>query len=154
MMQAISQIVQELRGLGESVFRLVKAELELVLEMWRRSLIELGKGLALLGAAFYVLVLLAPLLLVFAAIDGLSDWLEWPYWASALVVLGVVLLVGLVLALIAKRILTRRFENPVVILSRRLDDQRGWWHERVNYLEKRLPAGAAGRGELDDDFSR
>lgn len=154
MIQAINQIVQELRGLGESVFRLVKAELELVLEMWRRSLVELGKGIALLGAAFYVLVLLAPLLMVFAAIDGLSDWLEWPYWASALVVLGVVLLVGLVLALVAKRILTRRFENPVVILTRRLDDQRGWWHERVNYLENRLPAGAAGRGELDDDFSR
>jgi MFS family permease len=154
MLQAISQIVQELRGLGESVFRLVKAELELVLEMWRRSLIELGKGIALLGAAFYVLVLLAPLLAVFAAIDGLSDWLDWPYWASALVVLGVVLLVGLVLALVAKRILTRRFENPAVILSRRLDDQRGWWHERVMYLEKSLPAGAAGRGELDDDFDR
>ncbi len=153
MVEALTLILQELRGLGESFFRLLRAEIELVLEMWKRSLIELGKGVALLGAAAYLFALCVPALLLFAAVDGLAAWLEWPHWGAALVVMAVVLLVTLILTLIARRILTRRFENPAVLLTRRLDDSRGWWHERVNYLEKRLPAGAAGRGDFDDDFA-
>lgn len=153
MIEALTQVIEELRGLGESVFRLVRAEIELVLEMWKRSLIELGKGVALLGAAAYLFALCVPALLIFAAVDGLVHWLEWPYWGAALVVVSVILLVILVLTLIAKRILIRRFENPATLLTRRIDDSRGWWHERVSYVEKRLPAGAAGRGGFDDDFA-
>lgn len=154
MVEALKVIVDEMRGLGESFFRLVKAEIELVLEMWKRSLIELGKGLAFLGAAAYIFLLCVPALLIFAAVDGLAQWRGWPHWQAALVVVSAAFLVALVLAMIARRIFARRFESPAVLLTRRLDDHRGWWHERVHYVEKRLPAGAAGRGELDDDFSR
>lgn len=149
MSQGFTGLIEELRGLGESAFALIRAEIELLLEMWRRSLIELGKSVALLGAAAYIFLLCVPALLLFAAVDALADQLEWPHWGAALVVLSAVLLLGLVLALIARHILTRRFENPAVLLRRRLDDQRGWWHERVLYLEKRLPAAA---GEFHDDF--
>ena len=155
MSQGFSVFLQELRGLGESFFKLVRAEIELLLEMWRRSLIELGKSVALLGAAAYIFLLCVPALLLFAAVDGLAQWLKWPYWGAALVVMAVVLLVAVVLALIARHILTHRFENPAVLLRRRLDDQRGWWHERVLYLERQLPGGAAvapQAGEFDDDF--
>lgn len=149
MSQGFTGFLQELRGLGESLFALVRAEVALLLEMWRRSLVELGKSMALFGAAAYIFVLCVPALLLFAAVDGLAQSLDWPHWGAALVVLAAVALVGLALALIARHILTHRFENPAVLLRHRLDDQRGWWHERVLYLEKRLPAAA---GDVHDDF--
>ena len=119
------------RALGESLFEVVRAELEVVGESLKRSGRWLGISLGLFAAAGFLILACLPALLILAAVAGLREGRGWPLWAAALAVAGVVLIIGLVLALIARVVLARRFENPVATVRYRFADHVAWWDERI-----------------------
>lgn len=140
-------LFEDLRGIGEAYLGLLRAELGVLLGRFKRTAIGAGKAAALGAGALYLLLLCVPALLIFALVDLLSSKLGWPYWQSALAVVGAVMLVILVLALLARRIWVREVESPAISVQRRLDDHRGWWHERLMYERPEI-----GDGGFDDDF--
>ncbi|MEM1202934.1 MAG: phage holin family protein [Acidobacteriota bacterium] len=134
--------------LGDSVLTLLKAELSVVIEGWKRWFIELAKVLALVAVSLLIFVYL-PFLALFAAVDGVKHATQWPhYWQSALAVLGLAFLVIALLGAIGAYILKRRMESPVTTVQRRLDDNRGWWQRQV-FLED--PDSTARLEEIRDE---
>lgn len=126
-----------LQDLGDAVVELVRAEVAVVTDRWRRTLFELAK---IAGLVFVVLVVFfyLPFLALLGLVDAVRALAGWPIWGAALAVLGVALVFCLILALIAKYILSRYVEAPNETVRRRLDDASGWWHERVAHEPHRL----------------
>jgi protein-S-isoprenylcysteine O-methyltransferase Ste14 len=93
-----------LRRLREDVANLIRTEIELAKSEVQAKLKVHARGVALiaLAAAFLLLGLFA---LVGAAIFALA--LELSYWASALIVGGVLLLIALLLAWLGQRAIKR-----------------------------------------------
>jgi MFS family permease len=133
-------LIEDFRLLGQSFVGLVRAEAALVFELWKRSLIELGKAAAFISAALYVGALCLPALILVVAVDGLAQWQAWPYWKAASVVLAAAFFLTALLAFVGYQIFRRRFESPARSFRRRLDDHSAWWHERLLY-ERALTKG-------------
>ncbi len=133
-------------ALGEALIEVLRAELAVIAEAWKRSGRELGVALGVLALAAYLALVCLPALLIFAAVAALS--LVWPLWAAALAVAGLVVLVIAVLALVAKHRMTRRFENPVATVQHRLTDHKAWWSERI--LSAGTTAGDSDEAPEDD----
>jgi hypothetical protein len=118
----------ELLGdVGRSALDLVGAEAASAREeLWdlaRRGIVVLAIGLV--AGAFGFWALGAALT---AAIAGLAVWL--PVWGASLVLFGVLGLIALALALVARARL-RRLENPGAILMRRVESHLEFWREEV-----------------------
>ncbi|MEM9555869.1 MAG: phage holin family protein [Acidobacteriota bacterium] len=126
-----------LQDLGDAVVELVRAEVSVVTDRWRRTLIELAK---IAGLIFVVMVVFfyLPFLALLGLVDAVRALANWPIWGAAAAVLGAAVLFCLILALIAKYILSRYVEAPNQTVVRRLDDASGWWHERVAHEPHRL----------------
>ncbi len=132
---------------GEALVEVLRAELEVITEVWSRSFRELALALAMLAAAGYVALICLPTLLIIAMVSALS--LVWPVWGAALAVAALVtLIVALVAALAFKR-LRDRFENPVETVKHRVADHAAWWNERI-LNEGEGAAGADSLGQGND----
>ncbi len=92
--RSLFQLIGELPGLFAE---LVRAEIGAIKEELKRAAIRAGIGIGLLGAAAFLL-LLALVVLIIAAIAGLATVL--PFWASALIIFGVIVLLAVLLALL------------------------------------------------------
>ncbi len=138
-------------ALGQALVEVLRAELAVVAEAWKRSGRELGVALGVLAVAAYLALICLPSLFIFAAVVGLEAGLGWPLWAAALAVAGLVMVVIAVLALVVKHRLVRRFENPVATVQHRLADHKAWWSDRILNDEKTL--GESDEA-LDDDRDR
>ncbi len=133
------------RGLGEAMIGVLRAEAAVVGEAWKRSGRELGKVLVVAIVAGYLAVIIVPTLLVAALMSGLMEAFEWPLWGAALVVAAVVGLTIFVLVRIAAYLMTRKFESPVATVQHQVEDHRAWWSERI------LSDGQQ-EGEADEDL--
>ncbi len=86
--RSLLQLIGELPGL---VGELIRAEIDAIKAELKEKAIRAGVGVGLVFAAVFVLVL-SIIVLVFAAIAGLATVL--PYWASALIIFGALVLVA------------------------------------------------------------
>lgn len=138
--------IEQGRSLGQSYLDLLRAEWDQLLRELMVSVKKLGIGSALLIAAgmiaFWWIAVLAFFLIMVVAI-----WL--PVWASAGIVLLVLLLVMGILAGIGISRL-KSIENPVDTVGRRWDDHLDWWENRL-LAEERIvekPVGTESRRDL------
>ncbi len=122
---------ETIRAFGEAVIEVLRAEVAVVGETWKRSGRELAKVLGLAVAVAYLGLIMIPTLLLFALLTGLHSGLGWPLWGAALAVVAVAALVALVLVRVAIHLMTRRFESPVATVKHRFADHVEWWNERV-----------------------
>ncbi len=145
-------------ALGESLIEVLRAELAVIGEAWKGSLRHLGIALGFFAVAGYVALVCLPALLIFALVLGLQDllfWafafrgLEWPLWATGLVVALLVALVVYLLVMMALKRLRERFENPVATVKERVADHTAWWNDRV--LNGHGHASGATGLESDND---
>lgn len=138
------------RALGDAVLDLVRAEVKALFEEWKRAGIELAKILAIVFGILLIFVYL-PFLVLFAAVDGVATWWDWPMWGAALAVLGFALLFIALLGGIIAWIWKRRLVGPTVSFQRRLDDHNGWWQRRVYFEQGEQaaisPAMSSSEGE-------
>ncbi len=119
--------LDELRALGAAFLDVLAAEGEALREDVTLSARRLGVALALFGAAAAVAFwLVAALCFVLVAV--LLVWL--PLWATALILVGLLLVATAALAWAATRRL-RQFEGPATTVKRRLADHLGWWRESL-----------------------
>lgn len=136
---------EQVRALGQSYLDLLRAEWDQLVAELLVSARKLGIGSALLVAAamvaFWWFAVLAFFLIMVIAI-----WL--PVWASAGIVLLILLLVMGILAGIGVHRL-KSIDNPADTVGRRWDDHLDWWENRL-LAEERLekPVGAESREEL------
>lgn len=118
------------RAFGEALIEVLRAELAVITETWKRTGRELAFALALLVAAGYVALICLPTLLILALVAGLVA-LGMPIWGAALAVAGLVaLLIGLIAWLAVHR-LQKHAENPVATVKDRFADHTAWWNDRV-----------------------
>lgn len=127
-----------LTSLGEAGWELARAEVRVVsaeVEQAGRKLV--GALLLILVALFALFWAIGVLAMVLTEVAAL--WL--PRWGAALVVLGLFVLVGGILALVARR-RVRSIEPPAETVKRRLHEHRGWWDRKIA-ISSRSPAGGS-----------
>ena len=114
-------------AVGQAGLDLVRAEYGVVASDIKSSGRTLVSSLLLLLAGLFALFwAIGALALVLVEVGSL--WL--PRWGAALAVLALFLLVGLILAIVARRRL-RSIELPADTVRRRLDEHRDWWQQRI-----------------------
>ena len=123
--------IEAFGDLGDAVLDLVRAEIRVITDYWRRTAITYGWIAALAVLTIGLIVLFSPGLLLVVMIDGLSQWQGWAYWQAASAVFGLLILVCLILGAVAAFLFKTRSELPNETLRRRLDDHRGWWQGRM-----------------------
>lgn len=116
-----------LRSLGEAFVEVLTAEAEAFKEDIASSGRNLGMAVALAGLVA-VLVFWAVGTAAFVVFQILLLWLS--AWVSALIVLGLLLVLALAIGALARRRL-HRVETPVATARRRLADHQQWWQERL-----------------------
>ncbi len=124
---------ETLTALGQSLIEVLRAELAVIGEAWKRSGRELGIALGLFAAAAYVGLICLPALLILALVAGLDIWL--PLWGAALVAAALVAVIVYLLVMLAMNRLHKRCENPVTAVKHRFADHIAWWNERVLQVE-------------------
>ena len=135
-------------ALGESLVEVLRAELAVLAEGWKRSGRELGIAIALVVAAGYVALICLPTLLIIALAAGLHA-LGLPLWGAALVVAAVVMLViGLMAWIAVKRL--ERCENPVAAAKDRFSDHVAWWQESILMDDRTLGAADGSQDDAGD----
>ncbi len=139
-----------IRGLGQALLDVLKAEIRGLETEVQRSGRELSIGLGLVLAALgFLFWTLGALLFAFAAV--LAIWL--PLWGAALIVAAVFALAGAVLAWFARKRFAR-FENPLRTARRRFEDHMDWVESRLLVTEP-TASGTSSRGTQagdPDDF--
>lgn len=134
------------RKTGQAYLDLLRAELDKLVADLGVSAKKLGIGLALLIAAGMILFWWIAVL-AFFLIEVVAIWL--PTWASAGIVLLILLLVTATLAFLGVRRL-KSIENPVDTVAGRWDDHLDWWENRLMPEEELRsdPVGAESRKDL------
>lgn len=141
--------VDVFRALGEAFVDVVRAEIEVLAEQWKRWGTKAGIAVGLSILALVLLVVYLPGLLIFAAIDALHETAGWPLWGSALAVAGLAFLVAALLLGIGY-LLLRKEENPMVAAKGRLADHKTWWQDKMLGPEHRLPEGEDDEADKGD----
>lgn len=122
---------QTATALGEALIEVLRAELAVIAEAWKKSARELAVFLGVLAVAGYVALVCLPALLIFAAVTGLHVGLGWPLWGSALTVAAAVALLVSVAVWIALKRLQKKGENPVATVRDRFADHVAWWQDSI-----------------------
>lgn len=138
-----------IRGLGQALLDVLKAEIRGLETEVQRSGQELQKGVGLLAAAVALLFWTVGAL-IFAAAAVLAIWL--PLWGAALIVAGVFGLAGGLLIHFGLGRL-RKFENPLRTARRRFEDHMDWVQGRLLATETPTSTSEAGEyraADLDD----
>ncbi|HXU46366.1 MAG TPA: phage holin family protein [Thermoanaerobaculia bacterium] len=138
-------LTREIRGLGQALVDVLRAELAALERDLARSGGELSKGLGLFGAAA-ALAFWAIGALVVAAIAGLAVWL--PLWGAALLVAVLFAAAAVGLAL-GGRGRIARFENPMATARRRFEDLMDWVQGRLLATEEPVVPAVADAQEDD-----
>lgn len=144
--------IQMVRGLGESLIEVLRAEVATLQDDFNRSGRHLGVALGLFGAALILLFWIVGLL-IFVMVAALHEVL--PLWLAALIVLIVFAVGAGLLAWIGKRHI-KNVENPMQTVRRRVDDHLDWWQnsllremKTVDVTPEEDPAGTGPREEED-----
>lgn len=139
-----------LTPLGEAGWQLARAEYRALSSEVRNAGRKLLAALLLLMAALFALfwAIGALALVVF---EAASLWL--PRWGSSLVVLGLFLLTGAVVALVARRKL-RSIEPPAETVKRRMSEHREWWERRIASPRRRSQVRNSDGAEPGVDGTR
>ena len=126
-MRRLEELAENASSLGQAGLDLARAEAAALSgELKLSSKAFLRIVLLIIGCLFGLFWAVA--VLVFVGIEVGALWL--PRWASALVVLGLLVLLVLMVGLVAWRRL-RRLETPMVTARRRLADHMDWWQKRI-----------------------
>jgi hypothetical protein len=137
------------RALGQSLLDVLRAEAAALGEDFARSArrlaVAVGLAFGLLCVAFWLLGLLLLL-----AVELLA--LVLPRWGAVGIVTAVLVLVGVTLALLARR-RWRELESPARTVGRRWADHLAWWQDRVLAEAPRADPNAqlAGSAEEEDE---
>ncbi len=135
-----------LRSLGQSLVELIDAEAAAL----RGDLADSGRrfSMALAIAALAAFLLFWSVgAAAFTLYQVLRLWI--PPWGSALVVLGLFLLLSWILALIARRRL-RAIEVPSETVRRRIDDHLTWWRGELLLEDEAARADRAIEDETEE----
>jgi len=137
------------RSLGEAVLEVLRAEMAVLAEQWKKAGFLLALALALGGGVFFSMFWLLGLV-VLATVDLVRKVQEWQLWQASLVVAALLLLLML-LALLVAWLLVRRLENPLGAVRDRISDHLAWWQDKLleedHHLSAGLPTGTAVKGE-------
>lgn len=138
--------LEAFRALGNEFLALLRTELEVVSEDWKRAFRYLGIALLLflIAAACFTVVVA---LLIRTSVEVIALWL--PKWQAALVVAAGVLVVVAVAVAIGRWILQRKF-HPLATTRQRLDDHLEWWQDRLLGAEERSLEEGDGDEDTDD----
>lgn len=139
--------IEMLRGLGESLLEVLRAEVATLQEDLGRTSRIAGGALALLGTAFILLFWVVGLL-VFALVAVLTIWLQ--LWAATLIVLALFTAATGLLGWLGWRRL-QQAENPIQTFRRRVDDHLDWWQNTLLRETRPLDVEPVAVGSLDDE---
>lgn len=139
--------IEMLRGLGEALLDVLRAEVATLQEDLTRSGRIAGGALILLGAAL-VLSFWIVGLLIFVAIVVLA--VVMPLWAASLIVLGLFLVATIILGWLGMNRL-KQVENPVETFRRRVDDHLDWWQNTLMREQRPLDVEPVAVTSADDE---
>lgn len=128
------------RALGQAFFDVLRAEMDVLAEQWKRWGARAAIAAGLAALALVLVIVYLPGLLIFALIDGLHTAGGWPLWGAALGVALAITLVAMALVLVGW-VFVRNEQLPHKAAASRFEDHLGWWRSKM--LE-------AGPAELDD----
>lgn len=132
---------EQVRGLGEALLEVWRAELAALRDDYGRAGRDLGRVLAFFAVAAVFGFWAVGALGIFA-FELLARWL--PRWGAAAILFGLLALPAAVAGALAWRRL-QRIEPPVATLERRFAEHSQWWRERVFQESERLGAGDASQ---------
>ena len=127
MRRRLDELSENATALGHAGLDLAKAEVSALSGELKLSGRTFLRVLLLFAGCLFVLFW-AVAVLVFVGIEVGALWL--PRWGSALVVLGLLLLLTALVGVVAWRGL-RHLETPIMTIRRRLEDHLEWWQRRV-----------------------
>ncbi len=133
--------LETFRALGEALLDVLRAEMAVLAERWKRSARELAIAMGLFTAAISLLIHGTVPLLVFASMAAVHELLGWPWWGAALSIAGLSLALAVVAAMLARYVVENRFESFLGAAQERFADHVGWWWERILGDERRLAEG-------------
>ncbi len=139
-----------LRGLGEALLEVLRAEVATLQEDLSRSGRIAGGALALFGVALILLFWILGLL-IFSLVAVAAIWL--PLWGASLVVLALFLAAAAVLSWIGVKRL-KQVENPLQTFRRRVDDHLDWWQSTLLREQRPVdvePVTVTAAGEEDEE---
>ncbi len=127
------------QSVAQAVVSVLKAELEVLSEQWKKWGGRLGLVVGLFGACTAVLVsalLFLPYFLT-ALVQYLTGW-SWA-GASGLVLAIVLLFAGILGAVGVLRM--KRLDDPLAMTRERLDDHLAWWRSNIMEPQPQLDEG-------------
>ncbi|HYU31653.1 MAG TPA: phage holin family protein [Thermoanaerobaculia bacterium] len=142
--------IEMLRGLGEALLEVLRAEVATLQEDLSRSGRIAGGALALFGVALILLFWILGLL-IFSLVAVAAIWL--PLWGASLVVLALFLAAAAVLSWIGVKRL-KQVENPLQTFRRRVDDHLDWWQSTLLREQRPVdvePVTVTAAGEEDEE---
>ena len=137
-----------LRALGEAFSAVLSSEAQALRQDFAASRRKLVGTLVVAGLAFFVLFWAVGAAGI-SILEALS--LVLPRWLSALIVLIVLLCVGGVLGMLAKR----RFasiESPVDTVERRIANHVDWWQQSILDQESDYSVSELNEGDSDEEM--
>ncbi len=129
--------IESLSALGAALLDLVRAEIKAALSDIKVFFRQVAMLLAVGGLLLLILIYI-PFILLLSAIDGIHAMTDWPYWGSALLLFGLVILLMATIAAVAYFLIGRHMRSPVEVFQNRLDDHKGWWRNDVLDEPRRL----------------
>lgn len=132
MSRRLDELTGNASAVGRAGLTLARAEFAALSEDLKLSGRSLGRIAALVLVCLFLLFW-ALAVLIYASIEIGSLWL--PRWASALVVLGILLLLIAGIGSVAWRRFSR-LDSPAATVRKRIDEHREWWNRRVADRER------------------
>lgn len=123
----ISSWIDLFQSLREAFIGVVQAEVSALRLDFELSKRRLARAIGLAAGAIFV-VFWAIGVVVFLLIQVAGLWL--PLWAAALVVLGVLTIIGTTLVFAARANL-RRIEAPKAMIRRHVQESMDWWEDEI-----------------------
>ena len=137
------------RSLGEAFFEVLRAELGVLSEHWKRAGAHLAIVVGLFVTAFGLLAV-GGTLAIYTTVALVHELTGWSWGRSGGVVTLTVLLLAALLATIGYWRL-QRIESPAMAFKDRLDDHVDWWKAGVLRDDNALPAVRSGGAEGGTD---
>ncbi len=129
--------IESLGALGAALMDLAQAEISAALRDIKVFLRQVAM-LAAVGGLLLLILVYIPFILLFSALDAIHLLTGWPYWGSALLLFGLVLLLMATIGAAAYFFIGRHLKSPVEVFQHRLDDHQGWWRNEVIDEPRRL----------------
>lgn len=144
--------IEIFRALGQAFLDVVRAEVDLLAEQWKRWGAKAAIAAGLTALALVLVLIYLPGLLIFALIEGLHSTTELSLWGATLLVAVLITVLAMLLAG-AGFLIVRSEKQPFAAAKGRFDDHLDWWRSKMLEGPAELEGGAPKEGADDETQS-